>query len=48
MEDLSPIELGYKLMSEDIEREKEAFDWIENTATIFCNLKKASFILIKK
>lgn len=32
-EKLSPIELGYKTMAEDIEREKEAFEWIENTNT---------------
>lgn len=30
-EDLSPIELGYKAMSEDVEREEEVFEWLENT-----------------
>lgn len=29
--DLSPIELGYKEMSEDLEREEEAMEWIECT-----------------
>lgn len=28
---LTPIENGYKEMSQDIIRENEAFDWIENT-----------------
>jgi hypothetical protein len=28
---LSPIEEGYKAMSEDEEREEEAFEWIEGT-----------------
>ena len=28
---LSPLEHGYKLMSEDEEREAEAFEWIEGT-----------------
>ena len=29
--ELSPLEHGYKLMSEDEEREAEAFEWIEGT-----------------
>lgn len=28
---LSPLEQGYKVMSEDEEREEEAFEWIEGT-----------------
>lgn len=28
---LKEIELGYKAMAEDSERETEAFEWIENT-----------------
>ena len=28
---LEPIELGYKEMSKDFEREEAAFEWIENT-----------------
>ena len=28
---LSPIEEGYKAMSEDEEREEEAFEWVEGT-----------------
>lgn len=28
---LSAIEMGYKEMSEDREREKDAFEWIEGT-----------------
>jgi hypothetical protein len=30
-EPLSPIEIGYKEMSEDKGREEEAFEWIEGT-----------------
>ncbi len=30
-EPLSAIEIGYKKMSEDKEREEEAFEWIEGT-----------------
>ena len=30
-ESLSALELGYKEMSEDTEREKDAFEWIEGT-----------------
>ena len=30
-EKLTPLEQGYKAMSEDKEREEEAFDWIEGT-----------------
>ena len=30
-EPLSGIEIGYKEMSEDKEREEEAFEWIEGT-----------------
>ena len=30
-EELTPLEQGYKAMSEDKEREKEAFEWIEGT-----------------
>lgn len=29
--ELSPLERSYKLMSEDKEREAEAFEWIEGT-----------------
>lgn len=29
--ELSPLEQGYKAMSEDEEREEEAFEWIEGT-----------------
>jgi len=28
---MTEIELGYKAMSEDVEREAEAYEWIENT-----------------
>jgi len=30
-ENITEIELGYKAMSEDVERETEAHEWIENT-----------------
>jgi len=30
-EELTPIEQGYKAMSEDEEREEKAFEWIEGT-----------------
>jgi len=32
--DLSVIESGYKAMSKDIKREKEASEWIENTLNL--------------
>jgi hypothetical protein len=28
---ISPLEAGYKEMSEDLDREKEAFEWVEGT-----------------
>jgi len=28
---LTEIEMGYKAMSEDVEREAEAYEWMENT-----------------
>lgn len=30
-ENINEIELGYKAMSEDVEREAEANEWVENT-----------------